>query len=57
MFQFNENVCPGSKFCISEKHSMTNFIFDEFILYMTNLFCLLNMKNLFCLLFHSFLAV
>lgn len=33
------------------------FIFDEFILYMTNLFCLLNMKNLFCLLFHSFLAV
>ena len=32
------------------------FIFDEFILYMTNLFCLLNMKNLFCLLSHSFLA-
>ena len=39
MFQFIENVCPGSKFCISEKHSMTiyfwqiYFIYDEFILF------------------------
>ena len=32
-FQFNENVCPDSKFCISEQHSMRNFIFDEFILF------------------------
>ena len=23
MFQFNENVYPGSKFCKSEQHSMT----------------------------------
>ena len=46
MFQFNENVCPGSKFGIWEQHSMMNFIFDQFILYMTSLFCLLNMKSL-----------
>ena len=30
---------------------MTNFIFDEYIIYMTNLFCLLNMKNLFIYFF------
>ena len=24
MFQFNENVCPSSKCCISEQNSMTN---------------------------------